>query len=75
VSLQLTTAKPAAKNVAPGRFDRFLDTSGDILGKEAIAVLYALVVAGPFVLIAALLFLAERTRRRRSDHRLLEETG
>jgi hypothetical protein len=38
-------------------------------------VLYALVVAGPFVLIAALLFLAERTRRRRSDHRLLEETG
>jgi hypothetical protein len=75
VSLQLTTAKPAAKNVVPGRFDRFLDTSGDILGKEAIAVLYALVVAGPFVLIAALLFLAERTRRRRSDHRLLEETG
>jgi hypothetical protein len=75
VSLQLTTTKPAAKNVEPGRFDRFLDTSGDILGKEAIAVLYALVVAGPFVLIAALLFLAERTRRRRSDHRLLEETG
>jgi hypothetical protein len=75
VSLQLTTAKPAAKNVAPSRFDRFLDTSGDILGKEAIAVLYALVVAGPFLLIAVLLFLAERTRRRRSDHRLLEETG
>jgi hypothetical protein len=75
VSLQLTTAKPAAQDVVPGRFDRFLDTSGDILGKEAIAVLYALVVAGPFVLIAALLFLAERTRRRRSDHRLLEETG
>jgi Domain of unknown function (DUF4349) len=75
VSLQLTTAKPAAKDVVPGRLDRFLDTSGDILGKEAIAVLYALVVAGPFVLIAALLFLGERTRRRRSDHRLLEETG
>jgi len=75
VSLQLTTAKPAAKNVAPSRFDRFLDRSGDILGKEAIAVLYALVVAGPFVLIAALLFLVERTRRRRADHRLLEETG
>ena len=75
VSIQLTTAKPAAKNVVPGRFDRFLDTSGDILGKEAIAVLYALVVAGPFVLIAALLFFGERTRRRRSDHRLLEETG
>ena len=75
VSLQLTTAKPVAKNVVPGRFDRFLDTSGDILGKEAIAVLYALVLIGPFVLIAALLLLAERTRRRRADHRLLEETG
>jgi len=76
VSLQLTTSKPAAKKVVvPGRFDRFLDRSADILGKEVIAVLYALVVAGPFLLIAALLVLAERTRRRRADHRLLEETG
>lgn len=75
VSLQLTTTKHAAQHVAPSRFDRFLDTSGDILGKETIAVLYALVVAGPFVLIAALLLLMERTRRRRADHRLLEETG
>jgi hypothetical protein len=75
VSLQLTTAKPAAQHVAPGRFDRFWDNTSDILGKELIAVLYALVVAGPFVLLAALLFLAERTRRRRADHRLLEETG
>jgi hypothetical protein len=61
--------------VAPGRFDRFWDNTSDILGKELIAVLYALVLAGPFVLIAALLFVAERTRRRRADHRLLEETG
>jgi hypothetical protein len=75
VSLQLTTAKPAAPGAAPGRFDRFLDNTGDILGKEVIAVLYALVVAGPFVLIAALLLLGERTRRRRADHRLLEEAG
>jgi Domain of unknown function (DUF4349) len=76
VSLQLTTAKAAQQAAPPpGRFDRFLDNSGDILGKEAIAVLYALVVIGPFVLIAALLLLAERTRRRRADHRLLEETG
>jgi Domain of unknown function (DUF4349) len=75
VSLQLTTTEPAVQHVAPGRFDRFLDNSGNILGKEAIAVLYALVVAGPFVLIAALLLLGERARRRRADHRLLEETG
>jgi len=76
VSLQLTTAKEAPQAAPPpGRFDRFLDNAGEILGKEAIAVLYALVVIGPFLLIAALLFVAERTRRRRADHRLLEETG
>jgi hypothetical protein len=75
VSLQLTTREPAAKHVAPGRFDRFWDNTGNILGKELIAVLYVLVLAGPFVLIAALLLLGERTRRRRADHRLLEETG
>jgi hypothetical protein len=75
VSLQLTTAKPAAKQAAPSRFDRFWDNTGNILGKELIAVLYVVVLAGPFLLIAALLFLAERSRRRRADHRLLEETG
>ncbi|MEK6275026.1 MAG: DUF4349 domain-containing protein [Actinomycetota bacterium] len=75
ISLQLTTRKPVAKHVAPSRFDRFWDNSGDILGKEAIAVLYALVVAGPFAILALLALLAERTRRRRADHRLLEGTG
>jgi hypothetical protein len=76
VSLQLTTSKQAPQAApSPGRFDRFRDNAGDILGKEAIAVLYALTVAGPFVLIGALLFVAERSRRRRADHRLLEETG
>jgi hypothetical protein len=38
-------------------------------------VLYALVIAGPFLLLGALLFVGERIRRRRADHRLLEETG
>jgi hypothetical protein len=75
VSLQLTTTKPAAKHVAPTRFDRFWDNTKDILGKELIAVLYALVLAGPFLLLAALAILGERARRRRADHRLLEEAG
>jgi hypothetical protein len=74
VSLQLTTAKPAAKQQEPGRFDRFWGDAGDILGKEAIGVLYALVIVGPFAILAALAFFAERARRRRADHRLLEET-
>jgi uncharacterized protein DUF4349 len=75
VALQLTTTKPAAKNVVPSRFDRFRDNAGDILGKEAIGVLYFLVIAGPFIFLAALALLGERARRRRADHRLLEETG
>jgi hypothetical protein len=38
-------------------------------------VLYALVIVGPFAILAALVFFAERSRRRRADHRLLEEIG
>ena len=75
VSLTLTTRKAAAKQAAPGRFDRFRGDAGVILGKEAIIVLYALVVAGPFALLMALGLLGERARRRRADRRLLEETG
>jgi hypothetical protein len=75
ISLQLTTRKAAAQHVAPGRFSRFWGDAGDILGKEAIAVLYALVVAGPFAILAAFALLGGRARRRRADHRLLEETG
>ena len=75
ISLSLTTRKAAAKQAAPGRFERFWGDAGDILGKEAIIVLYALVVAGPFALFAALAFFGERARRRRADGRLLEETG
>ncbi len=75
ISLQLTTKKAVAKETAPGRFDRFWGDAKDILGKELIAVLYVLVVAGPFAILAALALLAERARRRRADHRLLGETG
>jgi hypothetical protein len=75
ISLQLTTRKAAAQPTTPGRFERFWGNAGDILGKEAIAVLYALVIAGPFAILAVFALLAERTRRRRADHRLLGETG
>ena len=61
--------------MVPGRFDRFWDNAGDILGKEAIGVLYSLVIAGPFMFLAALALLGDAHRRRRADHRLLEETG
>jgi hypothetical protein len=75
ISLQLTTRKEATQHTEPGRFDRFWGDAGDILGKEAIGVLYVLVIVGPFAILAALALLAERARRRRADHRLLGETG
>ncbi len=75
ISLVLTTRKTASKQAAPGRFDRFRGDAGDILGKEAIIVLYALVVAGPFLLLATLALLGERVRRRRSNSRLLGESA
>ncbi len=75
VALGLTTDKPAPQHVAPSRFDRFWDTTKDILGKEAIGVLYFLVIAGPFILLAVAVVLGERARRRRADDRLLGDTG
>jgi Domain of unknown function (DUF4349) len=70
VTVELTTAR-AAENEEPGAFGRFWDDASKILVTELIWLLYALVVAGPFVLLALLAVLAERARRRRSADALL----
>jgi hypothetical protein len=71
VSLALRTEEGAAVPATPSRIDTALDEATSILAWEGIAVLYALVIAGPFVLLAVGLWLAARTRRRRDDERLL----
>ena len=71
VTLALTTAKAAEKREEPGAFRTFWDDASKILGTELIWLLYALVVAGPFLLLALLALLAERSRRRRSADALL----
>lgn len=71
-SLSLTTAKAAAAGDEGGRLDRTLDEAKSILAWEAAALLYALVVVGPFVAVAALAWLGLRWRRRRQAERLLE---
>jgi hypothetical protein len=71
VTLELTTAKAAKKREEPGAFHTFWDDASKILGTELIWLLYALVVAGPFVLLAILALVAERSRRRRSADSLL----
>ena len=71
VTLELTTAEAAEKREEPSAFRTFWDDATKILGTELIWLLYALVVAGPFVLLAILALLAERSRRRRSADSIL----
>jgi uncharacterized protein DUF4349 len=71
VTLELTTRKAAEKREAPGALGTFWDDASKILGAELIGLLYALVVAGPFVLLAIFALLAARSRRRRSNDALL----
>jgi hypothetical protein len=71
VTLSLTTpAKQAA--AAPSRFDRTLDDAGSVLLRELEILLYALVVAGPLLLLGGAGIAAGRAQRKRSDRRLLE---
>jgi hypothetical protein len=50
-----------------------LDGVKDVLAWEAIALLYAAVVVGPFILVGLLVWLALRLRRRQVEARLLEQ--
>jgi DNA uptake protein ComE-like DNA-binding protein len=72
IQLQLQTEQGSAVPPAPSRFDGALDQAVHVLVWEGVAVLYALVVAGPVALIALLAWLARRLVRRREDERLLQ---
>ena len=72
ISLVLTTEK----SIAPvahhrGRLGRMLHSAVGFLGLEGTIALYALIVAGPLVLAAALVWGLARLRRRREEQRLL----
>jgi hypothetical protein len=71
VTLELTTRKASEKQESPGAFRSFWDDASKILGAELIGLLYALVVAGPFVLLAIVALLAAHSKRRRSNDALL----
>ena len=69
ISLALTTERiEAAAKEETGALDR----AGEILRWEAVALLYVAVIAGPLVLLAILLWLVLRLRRRTGEARLLE---
>ena len=69
ISLDLTTER-----IEPAVLDGCrLDDLKAILAWEGTALLYLLVIAGPFVLLGILLWLGLRFRRRQVDTRLLEQ--
>lgn len=73
LSLTLVTAKPKPA-AASSRIDRTLDDAGSVLARELQVLLYALIVAGPLLILAGLALVAARTQRSRSDRRLLERS-
>ena len=70
-SLNLTTKDAQVVPTEPGRIRRALERAAGVLAAEAVAVVYAAVVAAPFVLLGGVLLIAVRAARRRSDRRLL----
>jgi hypothetical protein len=73
LSLTLVTPKPKVA-AASSRLDRTLDDAGSVLARELQVLLYALIVAGPLLLLGGLALVAARTQRSRSDRRLLERS-
>lgn len=69
IYLTLTTEEIQPAAVSGSR----LDDIKDVLAWEGIALLYALVVAGPFIVLGLLVWLALRLRRRQVETRLLEQ--
>jgi hypothetical protein len=63
ISLELTTKPKQA--VATGRFERTMTDAGSVLLREAELLFYALIVAGPLLLLGGALIAAGRMRDRR----------
>jgi hypothetical protein len=71
IQLTLQTPQSAVVPPVPSRFDNAIDRAVEILAVEAMVVLYALVIAGPLLLLALLAWLGRRGLRRKEDEHLL----
>jgi hypothetical protein len=67
-------ARPKAAAAPAGRLHRTFHEAGSVLVRELEVLLYALVVAGPLLLLGLAAIFAGRMARRRSDQRLLERS-
>jgi hypothetical protein len=72
IALTLTTREAEEAAKPDGEIESAVREALHALDDVVAVVLYALIVAGPFVLVAALAVALERRRRRRADERLLE---
>jgi hypothetical protein len=72
LSLALTTHEPQQAAPTLGRFDRAVDDATGVLAGELAILAYVLIVASPFLFLAAAAFAGRRAYRRYSDTRLLE---
>jgi hypothetical protein len=72
--IALTISERPEPAASPGRLHRTLHEAGAVLVRELEVLLYALVVAGPLLLLGLVALFAGRVLRRRSDQRLLERS-
>ena len=71
IQLTLQTSQSTTVVPVPSRWDDALGRAGEILVAEATIVLYALVIVGPFALLALLVWLGRRGLRKRQEAALL----
>jgi hypothetical protein len=71
VQLTLQTSESSTVAPVPSRWDDAIGRAGEILVAEATVVLYALVIVGPFALLALLVWLGRRGLRRRQEAEIL----
>jgi hypothetical protein len=72
VALDLTTHEPEKKAAPPSRLDRAVSDAAGVLTTELAIGAYALIVAGPLLILLAAAFAGSRVYRRYADQRLLE---
>jgi len=73
ITLTLTTGDLPKLPASPSRIHKAIDKAWNGLSSEISWAATGLIVASPFLLIAAVLALALRSRRRREERRLLEK--
>ena len=74
VALELATKPKHHAAASTSRFDRTMSDAGGVLVREAELLLYALIVAGPLLLVGLGAVALGRIQRRRFENRVLERT-